>query len=228
MFKRTAFKNPSLANLPCYDPRKSRERSLTNIILKKLVAGSLHGFRKAGKTLVVTEYEVTGHGLPDVLMARKVKNVGNWERGELYEIVKSSAKARETLERMEVHNKARGDGQRGGGVAKKGRAVPKAELCAFEIKIKDIGRAIKQANRYLDFADKSVIVVPKDYADYLLKNGVLKVIDATGIGLVAVDEKNGSVKLVRKPRAIGPKNLEANLRAKAGLILKIRFKTGKG
>lgn len=88
----------------------------------------------------------------------------------------------------------------------------KAPLTAFEMKLQNWRRALNQAYRYSYFADRSIVVLPKDRIDRIGND--LRLFQLMGIGLWSLDVKESKIrKLFTPPRSIRAKNERAREKA---------------
>ena len=97
--------------------------------------------------------------------------------------------------------------------------IPKFELWAFEAKMADWKKAVKQAYRYGSFANKTIVILPKKAAKNAQKN--LLVFRRLRVGLWSYDPDSSTLKPFYTPRTQTRKKTEANLRARALVYAKI-------
>ena len=85
------------------------------------------------------------------------------------------------------------------------------KLTAFELKLYDWRKAIKQAYRYSYFADKAVVVLPAKNISPAKKN--LDRFKQFQIGLWAFNSKAGKIDKIYTPRGVVARNLKAREKA---------------
>lgn len=72
------------------------------------------------------------------------------------------------------------------------------QVWAFELKLKELKKAIIQASRNREFADKSVIVMPENPSHFYM--WAISKIEDIGIGLCTFDKNNNKFKIIVKPK----------------------------
>lgn len=97
--------------------------------------------------------------------------------------------------------------------------IPKFELWAFEAKIVDWKKAVKQAYRYGNFANRTIVILPKKAAKSAQKN--LAIFRRLKVGLWSYDSVSNALRPFYTARAQTRKGSEANLRARALVYAKI-------
>lgn len=91
------------------------------------------------------------------------------------------------------------------------RKLQRRKLFAFEAKLKDWNRALKQAFRYRYFADKAIVVMPHKNAATAISN--LPVFQDLKVGLWTFDVKAGSIVEHFTPTRVQALNPAAKKRA---------------
>lgn len=82
---------------------------------------------------------------------------------------------------------------------------PALKLVAIEAKLRDWKQGIIQARRYKSFTDESYLALLSQYE----KNVDYDLLDAHDIGLILVDEKDGSITFKRRPIGVRPQHMAA-------------------
>ncbi len=97
----------------------------------------------------------------------------------------------------------------------KGNAIHSRQLpdtiTAFEMKLSDWRRALRQAYRYTYFSDRTIIVLPKKAGD--AAKPALPLFKDLGIGLWIFHKDMDKISKIFTPRPRRPKNPSAHLRA---------------
>ncbi len=96
-------------------------------------------------------------------------------------------------------------------------------VTAFEMKLGDWRRALRQAYRYTYFSDRTIVVLPADVGRSA--KGALPLFRDLGIGLWMFQKELGTITKVFTPRAKRPKNPLARERALA--VLRSKFDLGR-
>lgn len=82
---------------------------------------------------------------------------------------------------------------------------PELKLVAIEAKLRDWKQGIMQARRYKSFTDESYLALLSQYE----KNVDYELLDTHDIGLIVVDEKDGSIAFKRRPIGTRPEHMAA-------------------
>ncbi|OPX86928.1 MAG: hypothetical protein A4E53_02690 [Pelotomaculum sp. PtaB.Bin104] len=98
--------------------------------------------------------------------------------------------------------------------------LPKLELWAFELKLKDWRRALFQTLQYKAFANRVVIVVPEDKENTINKN--IDVFRNLQVGVMVFNMANLSYKIMQKPRRINPSSKRHSLFALGKIASELR------
>jgi hypothetical protein len=91
------------------------------------------------------------------------------------------------------------------------RKLSRRQLFAFEAKLKDWNRALKQAFRYRYFADKAIVIMPRNNAATAISN--LPVFQDLRVGLWTFDVQTGSIVEHFTPMRVQALNPAAKKRA---------------
>lgn len=98
--------------------------------------------------------------------------------------------------------------------------LPKLELWAFELKLKDWKRALFQTLQYKAFANRVVIVVPEDKETIINKN--LDVFKNLQVGVMVFNMDNLSYKVMLKPPGVNPSSKRHSIFALGKLASELR------
>lgn len=89
--------------------------------------------------------------------------------------------------------------------------LPKVELWAFELKLKDWKRALFQCLQYKAFANRVMLVMPEDKENLITKN--IDIIKKYQIGIMLFDTDNFNYKIIAKPPKLIPNSRSHNIYA---------------
>jgi len=98
--------------------------------------------------------------------------------------------------------------------------LPKLELWAFELKLKDWKRALFQTLQYKAFANRVVIVLPEEKETIINKN--LDVFKKLQVGVIIFNMHNLSNKVMLKPPRINPSSRRHSLFALGKIASELR------
>lgn len=101
------------------------------------------------------------------------------------------------------------------------RPFPQFEITAFEFKLKDTGRAIQQAIRYRQFAQKAIVVVPSQRLASL--SSVSDLASKATLGTATFDMSDCTLKFSVKPRLRPPRSRHAHMHVLGRLIQHIEL-----
>ena len=101
------------------------------------------------------------------------------------------------------------------------RRPPLLRLHAFELKISDWRKALKQAFRYGYFADRATVVLPPSAAR--LAKVHLDTFVRLRVGLWSFDASTGRILRIYSPRLWRPRNAQAKDRAVALILRRVNF-----
>lgn len=96
------------------------------------------------------------------------------------------------------------------------------KLFAFEAKLQDWRRALRQAFRYRYFADKSIVIMPKEAATAALEN--LDVFRSLDVGFWTFDAREKKIKEVYTPKNVKALNSSARRKAVDLILSKVDFR----
>lgn len=89
--------------------------------------------------------------------------------------------------------------------------LPKVELWAFELKLKDWKRALFQCLQYKAFANRVMLVMPEDKENIILKN--IETLRNYQIGVMLFNAENLTYRLLLKPAKVNPSSKNHNIYA---------------
>lgn len=89
--------------------------------------------------------------------------------------------------------------------------LPKVELWAFELKLKDWKRALFQCLQYKAFANRVIMVMPEDKENIIVKN--IETFKNYQIGIMLFNHVNFNYKILLKPSKINPTSKSHNIYA---------------
>lgn len=98
--------------------------------------------------------------------------------------------------------------------------LPKLELWAFELKLKDWKRALFQTLQYKAFANRVVIVFPENKEAIINKN--LDIFKKLEVGVMLFNIANSSYKVLLKPHRINPSSKRHSLFALGKIASELR------
>lgn len=232
-------------NLPTLSAN-SPEEHFINLFEKYLERGALPRRDKEDEYYHVREFALCGYGIADMLLVPKLHLKERDKEATFFEKIASSPSLSKLLLQLPKTKNINKEelsheigvskntlngllrflfihaliGDKNHSISDLDTIVPKFELWAFEAKMADWKKAVKQAYRYGNFANKTTVILPKKAAKNAQKN--LSVFRRLRVGLWSYDPDSSTLKPFHTPRTHKTqKTTEANLRARALVYAKI-------
>lgn len=229
--------NGHLSNLPTFDDSTSAEKTLVNHFTNYLEKNGLPRVRSVVNAQLIEEFNILGQRIADIVLVLRMDKSVNIAPDVLKLISQSPMAARivislfkdKTISYKELSEQFGTDPERTRKlykiikpeIPKRGYLIPNLELWAFEVKISDWKKGFVQADNYLNYANRSVLLLPGKTAELMSEK--VEMFKSAGIGLWLFDEDKmldiSSLKILAWPKRIVPRSSEAYLRARAKVLL---------